>query len=320
MARTLGSITLDDGVNSWISELNIPGARTIQFEPLADRQGRVSRVKEDRPPLVIDARGYFCDGGGVYWRDWKAALLNQSRANFTLGDGTQYVYADVTEVQGTQTAAVNAFSSTPQVLYAWTAKIACYEPYARQVAPTLQQLGTLNTGTGSVSTTFSVPYAGTAYAEPTWQVTFVVPSPVTVTAMSIANAATGEQVNVTGNPAWLNSAGTPILAGSSSLTQWLLFDASGSAPVSTAGYPLISPNNALYGLLAGPTFGYGATIGNSSASVDYPFTGQVPTLIPNPSPTVPPTSYANSITVTITSTGALTSASLAVLAPARYWR
>jgi hypothetical protein len=318
MSRSIGSVVLDDLVNSFVSEINIPSVRNVQYEQTVNRQGRMVRVKEDQKPLNVDVRGYFADGGGVYWRDWKAALLTQSRADFVLGDGTCFKYADVVEVNGTQTAAVAALTAAPQVLRAWTMKVQCYEPYVREIAPTLQTLGNLNTGNGNIATTFNVAYAGTAFAEPTWQFLVVVPSGVTVTGMGISNAATGEASYVVGNPTWLNGAGTPILLGSSTAQQWVLFDASGGGIGSNAP-PYPTPGNNLYQLTAG-TYGYGATIGNASANVDWPWVGQLPTLIPNPTPSVPPTPYTNVISASITATGALTSAVLQVLAPKRYIR
>jgi hypothetical protein len=148
MARTIGSITLDDGVCSFVSEVNIPSVRDVQLAQIVNRRGRMTRVKEDAHPLIIDVRGTWKDGGGKYWRDYKAALLNQSRAAFTLGDGTRYEMVDVTEIADTKLAQSGALTATPDCLYAYTMKVACYEPYVREVAPTLQVLGSVPAQTG----------------------------------------------------------------------------------------------------------------------------------------------------------------------------
>jgi hypothetical protein len=152
MTRTIGSVTLDDLVHSYVSEIIVPSARDVQLEQIVNRQGRMTRIKEDRKPLVIDVRGYWMDGGGAYWRDFCAALLNQSRASFTLGDGTRFEWVDVTELAGQQVTAVQAWSATPSVVYAWTMKVASYEPYVREVAPTLQSLGSIPFGVGNLLT------------------------------------------------------------------------------------------------------------------------------------------------------------------------
>jgi hypothetical protein len=143
VARTIGSITLDDGANAWLSEVNIPSVRDVQLAQMINRQGRITRIKEDRHPLVIDVRGTWADGGGKYWRDFKAALLNQSRAAFTLGDGTRYEMVDVTEIADTKLAQVGALTATPGCLYAYTMKVASYEPYSRDVGPSLVALGSM---------------------------------------------------------------------------------------------------------------------------------------------------------------------------------
>jgi hypothetical protein len=321
MSRSIGSVVLDDGVNSYISEVNVPSVRNIQFEQIVNRQGRMSRVKEDQKPLIVDVRGTFVDGGGVYWRDWKAALLGQSRADFVLGDGTCFKFAEVVELSDTQTAAVAALTATPQVLRAWTMKVQCYEPYVREIAPTVQTLGNLTTGNGTFTTSFNVAYSGTAFAEPTWQINLTVPSGVTVTGVSIYNAVTGEFCNVQGNPALLNAQGNPILLGYLNIPQYVLIDASGAGIGPIIPTPILpTPNNSVYGLLSGFTVGYGVTIGNANDSADWPFTGQVPSLVPNPAPSVPPVAYTQRIDVAVAATAALTSANLQVLAPKRYYR
>lgn len=148
MARTIGSITIDDSVNSFCSDVTIPSTRDVQLVQIINRQGRVTRIKEDRHPLIIDVRGYWKDDGGKYWRDYKAALLGQSRAAFTLGDGTRFEMCDVTEIAETKVAQVGALTATPGSLYAYTMKVASYEPYTRDVGPSLVALGSIAAPSG----------------------------------------------------------------------------------------------------------------------------------------------------------------------------
>lgn len=151
------------------------------------------------------------------------------------------------------------------------------------------------TATGQWTTNLSVSYPGTAPGEPTWQVTLVVPSGVTVTGVSLQNTVTGETITVTG---------LTVTNG----TYYLLLDACGG---SGSG----SPNNNGYGLLAINSNGYGATL---SGTGDVDFTGVVPTLAQAQG--VPPVATSNTMVVTLTANGQLTSAQLQWLAPARYVR
>lgn len=306
MSRTIGSITLDDGVNGTVQEVNIPSTRVVQLVQIVNRQGRVTRIKEDRNPLVIDVRGTWADGGGKYWRDFKAALLNQSRAAFTLGDGTRFEMVDVTEVVDTKLAQVGALTATPGSLYAYTMKVASYEPYTRDVGPSLVSLGAVSSGPTNPTTTFTVSYPGTAFAETTAQLTLVVQGGNAVQQVALNNTTTGELCTV---------AGLNLTTG----TWYVLIDASGST-VPPLG-AVQSPNNNAYGVLAVPSVGYGVTIAlMGGGSFDIDFVGRPITLAPSTTPNIPPTPNTNTIVASISSTSALTSASLGLLAPSRWYR
>lgn len=300
MSRTFGSLTLDDNVNAFIdkSGIVIPNARLITNDQMPNRYGRRSWVKDDFKPLDITWNGIWRDSTNKYWRDFQAALLGQSRANLVLGDGTRFEWVDVIEAPGKLIASSKAGTSAPDQVWAYSVKAISYEPFARDVSPSLTSLGALTTGAGAEATNFTVSYSGTAFAEPTWQFNFVIPTSQTVTAVQLQNTTTGESATWTGS----------LAAG----TWYLLFDASGGVVGQT-------PSNNQYGLLAANTLGRGVTLYQSSTS-DQDFTGQIPTLVASTSPSIPPVAQNNSITATVTASASLTSATLSVLAPNRWFR
>lgn len=307
--RSIGSVVLDDGISSYVQEVVIPSTREVQMERVINRHGRMTRVKEDDKPLVVDVRGFYRDGAapGAYYRDFKAALLQQSRAAFTLGDGTRLEMVDVMELTQKMIAHSQAWTATPDCLYAWMLKAHSYEPYARAVSPTLQSLGTLNSGNGTISTSYSVQCLGSAYSEPTWQFQFTCPAGVTVTGLSLQNTTSGESC-------FLNTVFFPPGG-----PYYVLVDASGAVGGAS---PWASPNNNGYALLYGNSLGYGCTyfVSPSTSGTDLDFTGRIPSLIPSQVPQIPQSAFPNNIVATVTANGALTGASLSVLAPARFYR
>lgn len=302
MSRSFGSIALDDNVNTFADKSGlfvINNAKQVNADQMIGRFGRESWVKDDAQPLNITVVGLWADGGGKYWRDFAGALLGQPRTMLTLGDGTRYEWVDITEVSRKRVGGAAAGTSTPAELWAYSAKAMSYEPYARDVSPSLVTLGACTTGNGTNNTTFTVNYGGSAFAEPTWQFTIVIPAATTVSQVKLANAQTGETCTWTGT---LNA----------SSTYYLQMDASGGVVGQT-------PSNNQYGVLNNSTTGRGVTLYQASATqVD--FTGQMPTLVPGGTMTIPPTAFANQITATITATGALTTCSLAYIAPNRWYR
>lgn len=302
MTRSFGNIQLDDNVNTFIDQggLIFPVARNVTADLMVNRQGRQSWVKDDMQPLTFSLVGLFADKGGKYFRDFKAALLGQPRTTLTLGDGTRFEWVDCVDVVPKRVGGSGAGTSTPSEVWAYTAKCISYEPYARDVAPGLTSLGSCTTSNGTSATTFNVSYSGSAFSEPTWQFTLVIPAATTVTQVKLANAQTGETCIYTPSPALVTG------------TWYVLMDASGGVAGQT-------PSNNQYGVLAANTLGRGVTVYQSSAAqADY--TGQIPTLIPGGSMTIPPTPYTNQMTATITGTGVLTSANLSVVAPNRWVR
>lgn len=301
MSRSFGAVQLDDNVNTFMDRsggIILPTARDVTADLMINRQGRQSWAKDDMAPLKFSIVGTWLDGGGKYFRDFKAALLGQTRATVTLGDGTRLEWVDCESVGQKRIGGAGAGSSTPQEGWAYTAQCISYEPYVRDVAPSLITLGALNTSNGTSTTNFTVNYSGSAFTEPTWQFQLVIPAATSVSVVKLANAATGETCTYTGN----------LTTG----TWYVLMDASGGVAGQT-------PNNNQYGVLAASTLGRGVTLYQSStAQAD--FTGQIPTLVPGGTWTIPPTAFANQLTATITGTGVLTTAQLAYVAPNRWVR
>ena len=306
MSRSLGTIQLDDNVNTFIVRpgIIVPSTRNLDTAGMANRHGRVVMIRDDDKPLTVEIHGQWADGGGKYWEDFKAALMAQARTRLTRGDGTQFQMVDVLDIAHTPIAQSGEGSATPQRLYGYVAKVQSYEPFARETSPAMQSLGSLNNGNGTFTTTFTVNYSGTAYAEPTWQMALAIPSGVTVSAAGVQNTTTGENASVSG---------LSLTNG----TFYVLFDAVWGPRNS----PATTPDNNSYGLLATNSLGYGCTVYQSGGSAtDTDFTGRVPTLVESSAPQLPPVANPNTIVASVTATAALTSATLSVLAPKRYMR
>ena len=303
-ARYLGSMPLDDLLHTWITRdgIDIPFSRLLTADQMVNRYGRMSFVKEDAKELQIQIKGWWADGAGSYWRDFKAACLTQKRVNLVLGDGTRFEWVDCIALPGVLLASDLSDMAHPNQRWAWVMQLLTYEPVAREIAPTLQSLGNLATGAGTNTTNLTIPYAGTFFTEPAWQWTLVIPAGQSVTALNLQNTTTGESCT------YAPSGG--IAAG----TWTVLMDASGGVVSQT-------PNNNQYGVLTFNSPERGVSIQQSGGAVlDQDFTGQVPTLIPSPAPAVPPVAYNNTLVATVTATAALTTATLSVLAPKRYIR
>lgn len=359
--RTIGQVTLDDYVNCWVQSVTIPTTRDVQLEQMTNRFGRVTRLKEDYKPLTVDVRGWWQDGGGLFFRDFKAALEMQTRSSFNLGDGTRFEFADVIDVTGARMASSPAVP-VPNQLWAWTAKVASYEPFAREVSPSMQSLGPLTlvylAGDYYLQGTFNVPYSGTAFGEPTFQInigqslSFMAAAPGAGTGVDVANLTTGEVCSFQISAA---SIVTTIGAGI------ILVDASGSlaplaSPAPLSGVPGTpfpagmlgptpippTPNNNGYGLFGGTLYPAGQLVSTSSRGfgvtfalfndagqklyTDLPFGGRPPTLQPTASPTIPPTSQVNQVFISVSMSaytpggGATPNATASVLCPARFVR
>jgi hypothetical protein len=292
-ARWIGLLALDQQPIAWVDEIIMPSARSVTYASIADRR-RVTRIKEDTVPLVLEVRGqWFDDGMGLHFADFSAAMLNQQQAAFNLGDGTEFRMVDVLDVVGTRLMGSErdrpGMEGSP---WGYVAKVLSYEPYTRERAPVLGGPQTLATGSGAIATAFTVPYVGSAPGEPSWQFTLVVPTGKHVTQVKLQNTTTGETCIVSG----LNlTNGTFVL----------LIDASGAGSNRT-------PDNNGYGLLAATSPGYGASVGGT----DVDFNGNPPTLREKTGQLGPVDMY-NSLIATVTADGALTSAALAWLAPTR---
>jgi hypothetical protein len=310
MSRSLGSLVLDDNVNTFISQRISAYKRGLQTAQIPNRQGRMTRIKEDAGPLEIHIEGTWRDSSTKFFRDFIAAINTLSRAPLTLGDGTRYEFVDVTDFAYTPIASASSDSVTPDQAYAWTMQLLSYEPFAREVSPTLQDLGALTTSNGSSQTgPINVNCSGSAFSEPLWQFTLVIPSAKTVTMVKLQNATTGEVCTVTPS--------TPLDTG----TWVLLMDASGAYLPASGAAP--TPGNNQYGLTTISSVGWGCTLQKTSAGgaiIDQDFTGRPCTLIQSTTPAIPSVANPNAITVTIAATGVLTSAGLKVVAPARYFR
>ena len=299
-ARWIGLLALDQPPLCTIQEIIVPSARDVQSASIANRR-RVTRIKEDTIPLVIEVRGFWRDDAtGLRFKDFSAALLNQQQVAMNLGDGNEYRMVDVEDVVGTRLGGVQRDWPGQLESWAYVAKVLSYEPYARQTAPVMSAAQALASGAGSTNTSFAVSYLGTAPGEPTWQWTLVVPGGVTVSQLQLANTLTGETCVVTVN---LVGAGT----------FYVLMDASGA----DGGLTPKTPNNNGYGLLQTSTPGYGASVATGAgAAVDNDFSGNIPTLREARGQLVP-VAVSNPMRATISATAALTTATLSWLAPTR---
>jgi hypothetical protein len=286
---------MDDNVVGFVQEIWVPTVRDVQTNGIVARR-RVARIREDTLPLTFEVRGTFIDASGSqkFWRDFKAAMMNQVQQPFDHGDGTEFRAVDCVDVVHTRKGGVFAATNNAEMML-YSAKCLSYEPYARSKGPALSAGTALNNGNGTFTTTVNVSYAGTAPGEPTWQVTLVVPNGITVTQVRIQNTTTGETCTC---------AGLTITNG----TFYLLMDACGGGASNT-------PNNNGYGLLAIASNGFGATL---SGTGDIDFTGNPPTLAVATG--VPPVAMLNVAVVSLTANGALTSATLNWLAPSRWYR
>lgn len=278
LVRRIGTVVLDSDV-CFIGKAGITfdAKPDHQVDRVAGRFGRRVETRYDWMPLDIEVRGIFLDdyATGRFYGDFKSTLGLQRRVSFDLGNGREYRWVDVVDMMETRNGGVLGVAEA----WAFTLKLMSYEPFQRAQAVSYVNLGT--------SGTLNVIYPGTAFAEPTWAF------PVSGgEAFSLRNNSSGELITGT-VPS--NGAG------------WVMLDASGAKQGT-------SPDNMDYGLLPVPaTFGYGVTYWNGTAYFDVDFTGRPPTLIPNASPTLPPTPYTN--VMAWSGPG-----SLHVLAPARYLR
>ena len=98
--RQIGTIILDDNINTFLNMEPLPFTRDIQLDRMLNRYGRQTRTREDVLPLSIPVLGTWRDGGGKYFMDFKAALMGQSRVPFILGDGTRFEMVDVKDCVG----------------------------------------------------------------------------------------------------------------------------------------------------------------------------------------------------------------------------
>lgn len=126
-ARHIGSVTIDDGVNSRMDHYDVPGTAFVQAEPLWNQGGQVAIVKTDKRGLVISVFGVFMDGGGVQWEDFVAALEAQQNVEFDVGDDTGWANVYVTDVIGTIVAVVSAGPPIVRILK-WSCKLTCLSP------------------------------------------------------------------------------------------------------------------------------------------------------------------------------------------------
>lgn len=393
--RGFAGLPMDDNVNGLVEGINVPAAKDLLGATITGRSRGV-RIKEDTIMMEFEVRGSWHDGGGKFWRDFKAALLNQVMQPFDHGDGTEFRAVDCVDVAHTRSGQFLGSAGTNVEVMAYSAKMRSYEPFARSkvvalsgatslqparpAAPAVALVGVgnsvsysyslvaqystgdsiqspngtnangpttlsvsnynaitlpalptgatgwrvlrtiggptqgllasgLGAGTyndqGTVATVYTanttwttslvIANPGTAFAEPTWQFSLVIPSGVTVTLVRIQNSTTGEICTVQS---------LTLTNG----TYYILMDACGGNGVN-------SPNNNGYGLLAVASNGYGATV---SGAGDVDFIGTPPTLAEATG--VPPSATNNSITVTLIANGQLTSANLNYLAPSRWIR
>lgn len=295
--RGFSGLFMDDNITGLVQEIFIPSAKDLQSAGHANKR-RTSRIKEDTLPLDFEVRGTWIDDTAnlKFWRDFKAAMLNQVMQPFDYGDNTEFRSVDVLDIAHVRHSGITQPPNSNAEVMVYTAKCRSYEPYSRSKSPALSANQALNNGNGTFTTSFNVSYAGTAPGEPTWQVTLVVPVGVIVTQVKLQNTLTGETCTI----------------GSLSITNGtyiMLIDTCGGGNLGN------TPNNSGYGLLGIASLGYGITL---SGTGDVDFTGNPPTLAQAAG--IPPVATVNPMVATIVANGVLTSAILNYLAPARWIR
>jgi hypothetical protein len=127
VARSIGSVLIDDGVNSRMDRYEVPGTAYVQAEQLFNQGGAVAIVKTDKKGLVITVTGVFMDGGGVQWEDFVAALEAQQNVVFDVGDDTGWANVYVTDIVGTIVAVVSPGPPIVRILR-WALKLTCLSP------------------------------------------------------------------------------------------------------------------------------------------------------------------------------------------------
>jgi hypothetical protein len=268
--RRIGAVLLDSPPNATVREILPAGSRSIIRAQISDRR-RTTRIKEDTTEQSIEVRGFWRDlASGLRFRDFAAALLNQSQVRFDLGDGTEYRMVDVEDVLGTRLSGVERDGPGQEGdQWAYVAKVLSYEPYTRARNPILAPAIPIVAAVGSARATFDVAYNGTAPGEPTWQFTLSVPAGMTVTQVKLENTTSGQACIIPG----LNLTNGRFV---------IIIDASGSDPGTDTVLPR-TPGNNEYGLIAFRTSGYGACIGTPIGPVVDWALGRVPTAVtPNP--------------------------------------
>ena len=93
IAKTLGGVDLNDGINTFWDDLIIPGTRLLQPATLTLHDGEVSMIRVDRGGLVMTGYMYFVQTDPAHdVTDFIRYLEDQTVAGgvFILGDGRKF--------------------------------------------------------------------------------------------------------------------------------------------------------------------------------------------------------------------------------------
>lgn len=123
--RSIGTVALNDGQNTWCNPPEIPYARMGVYDKLINRSGAVARTRRDYNPAIIIITGYWIDGGGRKWTDFLTSLEAVNQAELKLGDGTAYASVDVIDCAGKFVAPVGFDTGAGIPLQCWSWSIKC---------------------------------------------------------------------------------------------------------------------------------------------------------------------------------------------------
>lgn len=232
---TMTTYDLNDSANWYLQDLpEVTMTRKIGLSPLAWR-ARGVYVSDDFTAKKIVLKELFVDqNSGTQTLAYAKAQISQAGEQFLTFDNATHILVKLADWG--KSASRRKF--TP---YLWDLNLTftCREPWFKDIAPT-----TASTALNASTTSFSIAYSGSVFAEPVWTWTIPSSNTATISSFALGNTMSGETVTATFPTPLAASRATTVTIDSSGFTvkkdDGTFYDVTGSFPLI---YPPVNQSN-----------------------------------------------------------------------------
>lgn len=124
--RLIGSVDVDDRVNTWYDYATESFAAHNTYEQQVNNGGTLIRTRQDKVAVVVTLQGVFLETAAKRWSAFADSLLAVNQGALDFGNGIAYAKADVIDLIPTPIGIVGDASGVKLRAYRYSARIQTY--------------------------------------------------------------------------------------------------------------------------------------------------------------------------------------------------